>query len=357
MTTGSKSLTDRPKALEAAKARERQLNKAAKFDLNYFVETMLKKIVGQDEIVHAIGKMLQTEFAKPKRNSPINMLLVGKTGLGKTTFANAMAEAVFPGSKLLEFNFAQHKSDHQFRPAFFGSASVWKGSGKGALSDALLADPQRVVFLDEVDKADKDVQQALLAPLDGEYEDEKLKVKIDLRRTVMVCAANWAHDQLEDLVAAEPDAGKRAGKVFAKLEEASVDPWLLGRFKAGIYVMRSPDQDTFLTIAERQLEDLAASFGLDLRYWSPQAAGETLAEIWKRRDQGVRAVETVINLEAYAHFFREIQEELETDPEDLATWVAIRIDEYGDDGYAISPFEETASDDDEEVSEQTLAEE
>jgi ATP-dependent Clp protease ATP-binding subunit ClpA len=356
MTTGRKPITDRSAALKFASERERE-NRTVKFDLNYFVETMLAKIVGQDEIVHAIGKILQNEFAKTKRDSPINILLVGKTGLGKTTFAEAMAEAVFPGSKLLEFNFAQHKSDHQFRPAFFGSLEVWKGSGKGALSEALIADPQRVIFLDELDKADKDVREALLVPLDGGYKDEKLKTKIDLRRSVIVCAANWAHDQIEDMVAAEPDVGKRAGKVFAKLEEVGVTPWLLGRFKAGIYVMRSPDEPTLLIIAERQLQDLAAGYGLDLRYWAPEAAGKTVAEIWKRRDQGVRAVETVINLEGYAHFFGEIQQEQQTDSEDPETWLAIRIDEYDDDGYTIGPFEETATDEDEEDAEQTLAEE
>ena len=68
--------------------------------------------------------------------------------------------------------------------------------------------------------------------------------------------------------------------------------------------MLSPDQPTFLAIAERQLQDLAAGYGLDLRYWSPEAAGKTMAEIWKRRHQGVRAVEMVINLEGYARLFR-----------------------------------------------------
>ena len=218
MTMGRRPILE--EALKVADERR----KLTKFDPDHFVETMLAKIVGQDEIVHAIAKMLQIEFSKSRRNSPINILLVGKNGFGTTTFAEAMAEAVFPGSKLLEFNFAQFGKLLQFQPAFFGLSKVWRGSARGALSDALMADPQRVIFLDALEKADKDVQQMILAPLDGEYEDQHLRTAIDLRRSVIVCAANWAHDQLEDTVADEPDVGKRAGKVFAKLEEASVDP-------------------------------------------------------------------------------------------------------------------------------------
>jgi ATP-dependent Clp protease ATP-binding subunit ClpB len=287
MTMGRKAVLEQ--ALKMAEERLKS-SETKKFDPNRFIETMLAKIVGQDEIVHAIAEVLQREFAKTKRDTPINILLMAKPGLGKTTFAKVMAEAIFPGSKLLEFDFARHQTSHQFRPAFFGLSRSWRGSARGALSDALLADPQRVILLDDFHKADKDVQQMMLVPLNGEYEDEHLCATIDLRRSVIVCTANWASDQLEHIVAAEPDAGKRARKVLAKLEEASVDPRLLRHFEAGIYVMRSPDPADFLTIAERQLGDLAANYGLDLRYWAPGAAGKTVAEIWKRRDQGLRAV-------------------------------------------------------------------
>ena len=53
--------------------------------------------------------------------------------------------------------------------------------------------------------------------------------------------------------------------------------------------------------------------------------------------------------------FGEIQQNVQSDPDDPATWVAIRIDDGGNDGFVIGPFEETESG--KEDSKQTLAEE
>jgi ATP-dependent Clp protease ATP-binding subunit ClpA len=284
-------------------------------------------------------------LAKKKRLQPISILLAGKTGLGKSEFAKTLANYIAPGEEPFVFGMSQYQTVHQFQPAFFGSDTVWKGGRQGRLSDALAINPRRVIFFDEMDKIkDPAVTDMFLEVLqEGKVSDENTRETLRVTDCILLFAANWAHERLEELAAREPDPNARVALVREELIKSSqAGPWFFGRL-SGIFVMRSPGKPEFLEIARRQLRAQALAYGLVLAKWDPHALGKTVSEIWKLRASGVRAVEAVLTAQGYATEFAAIQQTVESDEEEPDSHVDIQIDYDRDLGYVIRPFEESAT--------------
>jgi len=119
-------------------------------------------------------------------------LFVGPTGVGKTYVAKQLAIAL--GTKLNRFDMSEYQEKHTVArligapPGYVGHGEGEKGSGQ--LISAVENDPNCVLLLDEIEKADPAVLQILLQIMDDGRLTSATGKTIDFCNVILIMTSN-----------------------------------------------------------------------------------------------------------------------------------------------------------------------
>ena len=145
------------------------LKKSDSQRLLHLEDELHKRVVGQEEAVHAVATAIRRARAgmkDPKR--PIgSFLFLGSTGVGKTELARALAECMFGSEKnMIRFDMSEYMEKHEVS-RLVGAPPGYVGYEEGGqLTDAVRKTPYSVILFDEVEKAHMDFFNILLQVLD-----------------------------------------------------------------------------------------------------------------------------------------------------------------------------------------------
>lgn len=123
--------------------------------LLHLEDELHKRVIGQDEAVHAVATAIRRARAgmkDPKR--PIgSFLFLGSTGVGKTELARALAECMFGSEKnMIRFDMSEYMEKHEVS-RLVGAPPGYVGYEEGGqLTDAVRRNPYSVILFDEVEK-------------------------------------------------------------------------------------------------------------------------------------------------------------------------------------------------------------
>ena len=170
-----------------------QLTETEKVRLANLEEELHRRVVGQDDAVHAIARSVRRSrsgLGDPHR--PVgSFLFVGPTGVGKTELAKALAETLFGSEdRMVRLDMSEFGERHTVS-RLFGAPPGYVGYGEaGELTEAVRRRPYSVVLLDEVEKAHPDVFNSLLQVLeDGRLTDGSGRT-VDFSNTVLIMTSN-----------------------------------------------------------------------------------------------------------------------------------------------------------------------
>ena len=156
-------------------------------------EVLHKRVIGQDEAIHAISTAVRRAHAglkDPKR--PIgSFIFLGPTGVGKTELARALAEALFGDENaMIRLDMSEYTERHT-TARLIGAPPGYVGYDEGGqLTEKVRRKPYSVVLLDEIEKAHPEVFNVLLQLLeDGRLTDGKGRT-VDFRNTVVIMTSN-----------------------------------------------------------------------------------------------------------------------------------------------------------------------
>ncbi|MBF0365451.1 MAG: AAA family ATPase [Oligoflexia bacterium] len=91
-TTNSKqSSIDAPSEIQSNRYMDSEFRERMKM----LEPVMKKQVIGQDDMVQESAKAIRSHYVNPDRKNPVSLMLIGRTGTGKTEMAKAIANAVF----------------------------------------------------------------------------------------------------------------------------------------------------------------------------------------------------------------------------------------------------------------------
>ena len=177
------------------------LKKSDSERLLHLEEELHKRVIGQDEAVHAVATAIRRARAgmkDPKR--PIgSFLFLGSTGVGKTELARALAACMFGSEKnMIRFDMSEYMEKHEVS-RLVGAPPGYVGYEEGGqLTDAVRKTPYSVILFDEVEKAHPDFFNILLQVLDdGRLTDGQGRT-VDFTNAVIIMTSNLGSTLLKN---------------------------------------------------------------------------------------------------------------------------------------------------------------
>lgn len=169
--------------------------------LLHLEDELHKRMVGQEEAVHAVAKAIRRARAGMKDpHRPIgSFMFLGTTGVGKTELAKALAECMFGSEKaLIRFDMSEFMEKHEVS-RLVGAPPGYVGYDEGGqLTDAVRKNPYSVILFDEVEKAHADFFNILLQVLDdGRLTDGQGRT-VDFTNTVIIMTSNLGSTLLRE---------------------------------------------------------------------------------------------------------------------------------------------------------------
>ena len=202
---------------------------------------LAKRVVGQDEAVHAISKAIRRGRLglKDEKRPSGSFIFLGTTGVGKTELAKALAEVMFGNeSALVRIDMSEYMEKHDVS-RLIGAPPGYVGYDEGGqLTEAVRRHPYSVVLFDEIEKAHPEIFNSMLQVLDDGRLTDGHGRTVDFRNTIIIMTSNIGARML---VGSE---GRRIG--FSMEDESDKDE--LSR--EGLYGGKSYDEAKKVVIDE-----------------------------------------------------------------------------------------------------------
>ena len=231
--------------------------------LLHMEDDLHRRVVGQDEAVHAVADAIRRSRAglsDPHRPNG-SFLFLGPTGVGKTELCKALAEFLFDTTDaMVRIDMSEFMEKHSVS-RLVGAPPGYVGYEEGGyLTEAVRRRPYSVILLDEVEKAHPDVFNILLQVLDdGRLTDGQGRT-VDFRNTVIVMTSNLGSQMIQE--GAEGGEGRDVEEHYTQMKasvlgvvQAHFRPEFINRLDE-LVVFRPLDKEQIRAIAKIQLRYL-----------------------------------------------------------------------------------------------------
>ncbi len=185
-------------------------------------EELHKRVVGQDQAIHAVADAVRRSRAGlSNEKRPIgSFLFMGTTGVGKTELAKALAEFLFNDENMItRIDMSEYQERHTVS-RLIGAPPGYVGYDEGGqLTEAVRRKPYSVVLLDEIEKAHPDVFNILLQVLDdGRLTDNKGRT-VDFKNTIIIMTSNVGSDIIQGYMEKLPESGAGRDEMLAECRD------------------------------------------------------------------------------------------------------------------------------------------
>ncbi len=151
-----------------------------------------ERILGQDAAVEAVCSAVRRAKTgvRDAEKPSCSFLFLGKSGVGKTECAKALAELLYGKDAFLRLDMTEYTEPHSISK-LIGAPPGYAGFGEGGfLTERIRRRPYSLVLFDEVEKAHPEVRGLLLQILDEGKLTDSAGLTVSFRNTAVVLTAN-----------------------------------------------------------------------------------------------------------------------------------------------------------------------
>jgi ATP-dependent Clp protease ATP-binding subunit ClpC len=156
-------------------------------------DELSKRVVGQQEAIHAIGRAIRRSRAglKDPRRPIGTFIFLGPTGVGKTLLGRVLAEYLFGDEDaLIQLDMSEYMEKFNVS-RLVGAPPGYVGYEEGGqLTEKIRRRPYSVVLFDEIEKAHPDVFNILLQVMEDGRLTDSFGRKVDFRNVVLIMTSN-----------------------------------------------------------------------------------------------------------------------------------------------------------------------
>ena len=233
-------------------------------------ENLKKRIIGQDEAVHAVASAIRrNRVGITTKKHPVSFIFVGSTGVGKTELVKCLANELFDSvDSLVRLDMSEYMERHSVSK-LIGSPPGYVGYDEaGQLTEKIRRKPYSVILFDELEKAHPDVLNVLLQILDdGRITDAQGRV-VNFENTVIVMTSNAGSERKDGSVGFGRSVSEQSKEKAMKALSEFLRPEFINRVDE-IVCFNRLSEDNFRGIAKIMLGELKANLderGIALRW-------------------------------------------------------------------------------------------
>ena len=273
--------------------------------LSKMPESIMGKVIGQDEAVSKVVKSIQRGRVGLKDpNRPIGtFLFLGPTGVGKTQLAKILAKYMFDSEdSLIRIDMSEYMEKIAVT-RLIGAPPGYVGHEEGGqLTEKVRRKPYSVILLDEIEKAHPEVFNLLLQVLDDGQLTDSLGRKVNFKNTVIIMTSNTGSRQLKEFGTGvgfntkfkEDNKSEESKSVIEKQLKKTFAPEFINRID-DIITFNSLSKENINSIIDIEIEKLVERVKL-LEYTLvlTESAKEHIAEKGYDPDYGARPLKRAI---------------------------------------------------------------
>ena len=241
--------------------------------LNNLENELSRSIFGQDRAIKSVSDAIRRNRIglKDSRKPIGSFLFVGKTGVGKTELAKAIARTLFGSdNNMIRLDMSEYMEQHSISKIIGAPPGYTGFSESGTVSDTIRKNPYSVILFDEIEKAHPDVLNLLLQITDeGEFKDSQGRIT-NMKNTLIIMTSNTGCNIAEhkNSIGFSDNIMNNDSEIIRKELKKAFKPELLNRID-DIIIFEKLSKDILKMISEMFLNNLserAEKIGIHLRY-------------------------------------------------------------------------------------------
>lgn len=234
-------------------------------EIEKFEETLKQEVLGQDGAIDTIvDSMIVPAAGLNDETKPIkSMIFLGPTGTGKTKTATTIAQSLATSPmNLVRIDMSEYSQPHE-AAKLLGAPPGYAGFDKGGvLTNAVKANPNSVVLLDEIEKADPKIWDSFLQILDAGRMTDGTGNVVDFTQTVIIMTSNIGAGELKKrsmgfIMGNEKEAYQQRQKdskaIITKALESEFRPELINRIDE-LVIFNELSKDISRQIVRKEIE-------------------------------------------------------------------------------------------------------
>lgn len=268
-------------------------------------ERLKKRVVGQDEAVSKVVRILKSSYAgirRPERPAG-TFLFAGQTGVGKTEFAKAIAELVLGDqSKMIRIDCSEYALPHEYAKLIGAPPGYIGYEDGGVLTGAASAGKDSVILFDEIEKAHPKVHNLLLQIMDEGFATDNKGKRIAFGKSIIIMTSNVGAGEIAEMETSIGFGNRMAESTDSLKERETIKalenmfaPEFLNRLD-DIIVFRALDHEDNIKIVDMFLGEVSSrlkKIGKKLSF--PKSVRDHLAGKIESSKYGARPLKRIIS--------------------------------------------------------------